>query len=114
MGRGRRGEYIERSIAHMYETGAMRRTHLRERDDTRKRLLIHASAFNLSLVFRSLFNVGTPRGLQGRKGSVLNAICAILATLAAFAARALNCGARRTEPGTDKYFIAKDPVLLAA
>jgi len=24
----RRGEYIERSFAHLYETGAMRRTHL--------------------------------------------------------------------------------------
>ena len=45
----RRGEYIERSFAHLYETGAMRRTHLRGRDNIRKRILIHASAFNLSL-----------------------------------------------------------------
>lgn len=38
----RRGEYIEWSFAHMYETGAMRRTHLRGRENIRKRLLIHA------------------------------------------------------------------------
>ena len=29
----RRGKYIERSFAHLYETGAMRRTHLRGRDN---------------------------------------------------------------------------------
>jgi transposase len=80
----RRGEYIERSFAHLYETGAMRRIHLRGRDNIRKRLLIHASAFNLSLVFRSVFKVGTPRGLQGRKASVFSSFYALLAVLAAF------------------------------
>ena len=28
-------------------------------------MLVHAAAFNLSLVMRSLFGFGTPRGLQG-------------------------------------------------
>ena len=42
----------------------MRRTHLRGRDNIRKRILIHASAFNLSLGLRGLFGVGTPRGFQ--------------------------------------------------
>ena len=79
----RRGEYIERSFAHLYETGAMRRLHLRGRDNIRKRLLIHASAFNLSLVFRSVFKVGTPRGLQGRKDPVFSSFYALLAVLAA-------------------------------
>jgi hypothetical protein len=35
----------------------MRRTHLRGRDNIRKRIPIHASAFNLSLVLRGLFEV---------------------------------------------------------
>jgi transposase len=70
----RRGEYIERSFAHLYETGAMRRTHLRGRDNIRKRLLIHASAFNLSLVMRSVFKVGTPRGLQGLKSTLFTSL----------------------------------------
>ena len=48
------------------ETGAMRRTHLRFHDNIIKRLLIHAGAFNLSLIMRKLSGCGTPRGLQGR------------------------------------------------
>jgi transposase len=60
-----RGELVERSFAHMYETGRMRRTHLRLHDNIIKRLLIHAGAFNLSLIMRKLAGCGTPRGLQG-------------------------------------------------
>lgn len=60
-----RGELVERSFAHMYETGGMRRTHLRFHDNIIKRLLIHAGAFNLSLVIRKRWGCGTPRGLQG-------------------------------------------------
>jgi Transposase DDE domain len=61
-----RGELVERSFAHMYETGGMRRTHLRRHENIIKRLLIHAGAFNLGLVMRKLSGCGTPRGLQGR------------------------------------------------
>jgi transposase len=43
-----RGERVERSFAHMYETGGMRRVHLRGHGNIIKRLLIHAGAFNLS------------------------------------------------------------------
>jgi transposase len=60
-----RGERVERSFAHMYETGNMRRTHLRCHDNIIKRLLIHAGAFNLGLVMRKLSGCGTPRGFQG-------------------------------------------------
>jgi transposase len=70
----RRGEYLERSFAHAYETGGLRRTHLRRHDNILKRVLIHVSAFNLGLVMRHLLGVGTPRGLQGR-------LIALIATL---------------------------------
>ena len=60
----RRGELTERSFAHMYETGGMRRVHLRGRDNIVKRVLVHAGAFNLGLVMRNLFGAGTPRQLQ--------------------------------------------------
>lgn len=69
-----RGERVERPCAHLYETGAMRRVHLRGHDNILKRLLIHVGAFNLGLLMRELFGVGTPRSLQGR--SVL-ALCAL-------------------------------------
>ena len=63
----RRGEYVERSFAHVYDTGGMRRTHLRGHRNILKRLLVHASAFNLGLLMRPLCGRGTPRGLQGRR-----------------------------------------------
>ena len=46
----RRGELVERSFAHLYDTGGMRRVHLRGKDNIAKRALIHAAAFNLSLI----------------------------------------------------------------
>ena len=69
----RRGELIERSFAHCYETGGMRRTHLRGRENILKRQLIHVCAFNLSLIFRQLLGAGTPRGLNNRDRDTLAA-----------------------------------------
>jgi hypothetical protein len=60
----RRGELLERSFAHAYETGGMRRVYLRGRENVLKRILLQAGALNLSLVMRQLFGKGTPRGLQ--------------------------------------------------
>jgi transposase len=67
----RRGEYVERTFAHTYDTGGMRRTHLRGQPNILKRLLIHASGFNLGLLMRHLFGLGTPRGLQGRLAVIM-------------------------------------------
>jgi transposase len=61
----RRGELVERCFAHAYETGGMRRLHLRGRDNILKRLLIHLCGFNLSLIMRKCSGRGTPRGWQG-------------------------------------------------
>jgi transposase len=62
----KRGELLERPCAHLYQTGGMRRAHVRGHENVLKRLLVHASAFNLALWMRSLFGIGTPRALQGR------------------------------------------------
>jgi transposase len=62
---GGRGELIERSFAHCYETGGMRRTHLRKHNNILKRLLIHVAGANLGLLLRSQYGNGTPRSLQG-------------------------------------------------
>jgi len=67
----KRGELIERSFAHCYETGGMRRTHLRGRENVLKRLLIHVGAFNLSLIVRTLLGSGTPRELSNRSISLI-------------------------------------------
>jgi len=61
-----RGERVERPFAHLYETGGMRRTHLRGRENILKRILIHVSALNLGFLMRTVSGIGTPRSLQGR------------------------------------------------
>ena len=61
----RRGEFVERSFAHAYETGGMRRVYLRGCNNVLKRVLIHVGGLNLSLVMRKLVGKGTPRGWQG-------------------------------------------------
>jgi transposase len=60
----KRGELLERPFAHCYETGGMRRTHLRTHGKILKRLLVHVAGFNLALVMRHLFGIGKPRRLQ--------------------------------------------------
>jgi transposase len=67
----RRGERIERTFAHAYETGGLRRTYLRGHANILKRVLVHVSGFNLGLVMRRLIGVGTPRGLQGHLRALL-------------------------------------------
>ena len=77
----RRGELLERPSAHLYETGGLRRVHVRGHENVLKRLLVHAGAFNLGLWIRTLFGVGTPRSLQGRLaafGVVLSAVWTII------------------------------------
>jgi transposase len=79
----RRGELVERGFAHCYETGGMRRTHLREHPNILKRLLIHVAGFNLGLVMRHRFGIGKPRVLQGLAARLLRLFCAFLARLTA-------------------------------
>src|SRR6202171_4017963 len=73
-----RGELIERSFAHLYDTGGMRRTHLCGHTNILKRLLIHAGGFNLGLVMRHLIGRGTPRGVQDHPAPVIAALLVLL------------------------------------
>jgi transposase len=90
----RRGEYVERAFAHLYDTGGMRRTHLRGHTNILKRVLIHAGAFNLGLVMRQLIGLGTPRGLQGR-------LAAVLALVLALWTRIIECWGGHPRPSAD-------------
>jgi transposase len=73
----RRGELLERPNAHLYETGGMRRTHLRGHANILKRLLVHAGACNLGLWMRTVCGRGTPRGLQGRVAALIAALLTV-------------------------------------
>ena len=77
----RRGEYVERTFAHLYDTGGMRRTHLRGHTNILKRLLIQAGGFNLGLLMRQLIGLGTPRGLQGRLGDIIAMLLVLVAAI---------------------------------
>jgi hypothetical protein len=74
----RRGELVERSFAHCYETGGMRRCHLRGRDNILKRQLVHVGAFNLSLILRQLLGAGTLRELSNRSGQLVLSLLLLL------------------------------------
>lgn len=71
----RRGEFLERSFAHIYDTGGMRRTHLRGHPNILKRLLIHIAAFNLSLMLRRELGKGTPRSFQTGSADLFLCFC---------------------------------------
>lgn len=65
-----RSERVERSFAHMCDTGGARRSWLHGLEKVQKRYLIAAVARNLGLVLRKVFGIGTPRGLQAAFGLV--------------------------------------------
>jgi len=105
----RRGEFVERSFAHCYETGAIRRCTLRGRKNILKRQLIHVGAFNISLVLRQMLGAGTPRELKNRAVNLvlrvfqrLVGLCrpdnpirdhtgAVLAQISSFRTQGLDC-----------------------
>jgi transposase len=63
-----RSERVERSFAHVCDSGGTRRSWLRGLGDVKKRYLIAAAAHNLGRVLRKLCGIGKPRGLQGGFG----------------------------------------------
>jgi len=102
----KRGELIERSFAHCYDTGGMRRTHLRGHENILKRLLIHVAGFNLSLILRQQLGLGTARGLQGLAARVLIALGRLRKAIEANIRQIWEAEARRND------FIA--PLIRAA
>ena len=60
----RRSEVVERSFAHMCETGGARRMWLRGLQKVRKRYKVQAAARNLGLLMLKLKGIGKPRRVQ--------------------------------------------------
>ncbi|MCM2371587.1 transposase [Aporhodopirellula aestuarii] len=56
-----RSERVERTFAHLCDTGGARRTWLRGIEDVRKRYMSAAMAFNLGRIMRLLIGAGKPR-----------------------------------------------------
>jgi hypothetical protein len=87
----RRGEFVERTFAHCYETGGMRRCTLHGRKNILKRLLIHVGAFNISLVLRQMLGAGKPRELKNRAASLVLSFFELLIGLCRPASRFQPC-----------------------
>ena len=104
-----RSEKVERSFAHVCETGGSRRTWLHGLEKVRKRYLMSAMARNLGLVLRHLFGIGTARSLQGEGGLADDLYSALLNALTALE-RLLTPAPRtnRQKPTTQQ------PLALAA
>jgi transposase len=77
----RRSEVVERTFAHMCETGGSRRSHLRGLANVTKRYLIAAAAHNLGRIMRRLMGVGKPRVLQGAAGGLIGLVWRLITNL---------------------------------
>ncbi len=76
----RRSELVERTFAHICNSGGARRTWLRSLVNVKKRYLIAAAAHNLGRILFKLLGVGKPRALQS--GLLAKTLFAALAQLA--------------------------------
>jgi transposase len=81
-----RGELCERSFAHCYETGGMRRLYVRGTENVLKRALVQAAAFNIGLLLRKLSGWGKPRQAQGRRNALTALLFAVSAVQSVFRA----------------------------
>jgi transposase len=72
-----RSEFVERTFAHVCETGGARRTWLRSLVKVSKRYLMQVAAHNLGIIMRKVFGIGTPRSLQGGFAALLCGIWAL-------------------------------------
>ena len=79
-----RGERLERTFAHCYETGGMRRVHLRGHPNILKRLLVHGAGYNLALAMRNLCGAGVPRAWADLARAVKRSIRSVFRHLGRF------------------------------
>ena len=113
-----RGEKVERTFAHCYETGGMRGmrpVHLRGRTNVAKRVLIHAAAFDVGLMMRLRYGLGKPRGSTAKAAAVCALILALMGWLQSALATTRRLGTK-TAPHGAAFRTARQcrPVLLAA
>jgi len=77
-----RSEKVERTFAHVCETGGGRRSWLRGLLEVGKRYLMVVAGHNLGIMMRRVFGKGTPRSLQGLRAAVVAWILGWVGTLA--------------------------------
>ena len=83
----KRSELVERSFAHVCETGGGRRTWLRGLMNVSKRYVVQVAVHNLGLLMRKLFGFGKPRVLQGAGGWLAGMVVGLYCLAALLAGR---------------------------
>jgi len=68
----------------------MRRVHLRGRNNLLKRLLVHAAAFNISLLLRKTLGAGKPRQFQGLSAQLLGFVLRLAGLLLTYSNRVVQ------------------------
>ena len=76
-----RSERVERTFAHVCETGGGRRAWLRGLESVQKSHLMRCCAYNLGLVMRKCFGIGKPRGGAVAAAGLLALTAALMAAL---------------------------------
>jgi transposase len=107
----RRSEVVERTFAHLCETGGARRSHLRGLVNVTKRYLIAAAAHNLGRILRRLTGIGKPKALQGAGGlaALVQGLAALLRSV-----WSVVSGRGRRMIGTSQEFQGRDSIRMAA
>lgn len=73
-----RSEKVERSFAHLSDTGGAIRSWLCGLEKINERHAMQAAAHNLSVLMRTAFGIGKPRGLADRWAAACAALLALL------------------------------------
>jgi transposase len=99
----RRSEYVERTFAHVCETGGARRTWLRGLEKVQKRYLLAAAAHNIGVLMRKLFQMGTPRGLQEMMDDLLGSARAVYLVCLATWQKFVGTASSATQKVSSRY-----------
>jgi transposase len=86
-----RGMHLERAFCHILDHGGLRRTTLRGRINVEKRYIIGAFAFNLSLLMRTIFGIGTPKQFSSKNGVFGPSFCHLIVAIRCFRTLVLAC-----------------------
>ena len=109
-----RGEKLERTFAHCYETGAMRHLYLRKRENIAKRVLIHAAGCNIGIMMRVKYGLRKPRSHSAGLFALFFGLWSLLQGCAE-AVRAILTGASKIRRFSPNFrLIRGSPVSVAA
>jgi transposase len=99
----KRSEMVERTFAHICETGGARRSWLRQIENVAKRYMMQAAAYNLGRVMRKLLGAGKPREFWERCAAVFALLAALISLWDALG----RCTSRRNywKPGLATFLM---------